>query len=162
MKDTCSSSADRKNLRVPQRYCRGFKTPGALLLTYEVLYADLFTMVTAVHHTIGGLGTYVASPELVTAQLRPGIEIKGLHEAIAQIALTLGTGHLKPMLLDDYTHLLVKDQHYNQTKQVFVRLQAELAALSTHIAKRNEERVAAGRYPFHRMDPANMRTSVSV
>lgn len=88
--------------------------------------------------------------------------MKGMQETLLELALILGTGHQQPMLMDDYTHLLLKDEHYNTTKQLMHEFQQDLARWSERLRERNALRKAKGRFEFHRFDPRMMRTSVSV
>jgi len=62
------------------------------------------------------------------------------------------------MLIDDYTHVLLRDEHLGATRRILDRFQAELAELSREVRRKNRAR----RFKTQAFDPARLSTSVSI
>lgn len=190
-------------------YCPGLFDRARGLRPLALFWADWAFVVTAVHHLVGGIAPYVLDPRMVTARLRPGLEIKvcsrcrpprsplpfssplstasprdtatalslgppgalalpsqGVSESMLELALALGTGQQKPMLMDDYSHMIddpaLPAERRAEAKAVMRQFMQDLVRCSDDLARRNARRIADGRFDFHRFDPRHMRVSVSV
>ncbi|KAJ1633894.1 lipoxygenase [Pavlovales sp. CCMP2436] len=119
----------------PLRRARA-RTPRETLV--QVL-TSLLVHVTAVHKHVGPAGEYVSDPRKV-------------------LSIALVTGFRQPMLMDDYTHVLLRDAHLAATRRIFDGFQAELAALSLEVRRKNARRL----FRVQSFDPARLSSSVSI
>ena len=90
------------------------------------------------------LAPYIRDPRMAGLSLPEGRDGKGAGQALLEVALTIGTGAPKPMLMDDYSALLLQDAHLPEAQQAMATFQADLATLSGEIRARNERRRARG------------------
>lgn len=163
----CASLAMVSGMRWREKTCEYSMRPHCRLvpptaMLHTIAQTDWITGVTAVHHLVGGLAPYMLDPRTAGFALKKGKDMKGAEQALLDIALTMGTGHAMPMLVDDYTPLLLQDEHINTTTKIFRTFQEDLGRLSDQVNERNRRRVAAGSFAFRRFDPRRLRVSVSV
>ena len=81
-----------------------------------------------------------------------------MQAAVQVLSIALVTGFRQPMLLDDFTHVLLRDGHFAATRRIFDQFHEELAQLSLAVRRENRRR----RFKTQSFDPARMSSSVSI
>lgn len=114
--------------------------------------------VTAVHKQVGAAGEYVADPRVAGGKIRPGSELADVQAAVQVLSIALVTSFKQPMLLDDFTHLLLRDAHFGRTRRLFDEFQRELVALADAVERRNARR----RFKLNAFNPRRLACSVSI
>lgn len=123
------------------------------------LFSSMVHYVTAIHLHVGNVAAYLMDPRFTSCKLRPRSDISDVQASFQSLLVALLTGWKVPMLLgNDYTHLLLKDEHQNTTKLIFDTFQAELKTFSELVESRN----ALRRFPSNSFNPRFMTTSVSI
>jgi len=138
----------------PLRRARA-RTPRETLV--QVL-TSLLVHVTAVHKHVGPAGEYVSDPRYAGSKIRAGVEVADVQASVQVLSIALVTGFRQPMLMDDYTHVLLRDAHLAATRRIFDGFQAELAALSLEVRRKNARRL----FRVQSFDPARLSSSVSI
>jgi len=135
----------------------GFPTsPSREALT--TVLSELIVHVTGIHNQVGNVADYLMDPRFASPKIRPGKEIADVQAAFQGLNIGLMTGNLQPRLLNNFTHLVLTDEHVEATTALFDRLQEDLQDLAATIDRRNERR----RFPCNAMNPRTMVSSVSI
>lgn len=122
------------------------------------LLVNFVTYVTAVHNHVGNVAAYLLDPRLASAKIRPGREISDVQASLQAMNIGLLSGWKVPLLLNDFSHTLLKDEKNSETKKLMSEFQAGLVQLSKTIDERNERR----KWPSNSVNPSQMQSSVSV
>merc|ERR1712087_712273 len=119
---------------------------------------QLLCSVSGVHEHVGHISDYAQSPEWMGARLRPDSNICSVQEYAYLLVIVCATGMKAPKLIGDWSHLILKDQHYQRVLALYNEWHQDLEAASDEVRRRNKTR----RYPISAFDPRNMECSVSV
>jgi len=114
--------------------------------------------VSAGHKHVGAAYPLVKDPRYCASKIRPGREMADAQAAVQVLAISLVTGFKQPMLLDDYSHVLLADQKRNATTALFATFQSELGDLAHAVDARN----AARRFKVEAFNPRHLSPSVSI
>ena len=140
------------------RMLKGSKVPEirsntelAKMITNYIVY------VTAIHKIVGDVVPYLYDPEFMASKIRPNVTVADIETTAYEMLIARSTITNVPMLMNDFTHLLLRDSHLNRTKEIFDDFQRDLAHLSTKVHGRNARR----RWRFNGFDPKIMASSVS-
>jgi len=114
--------------------------------------------VTAIHLQIGNVAEYLLDPRFASTKLRPHRDLSDIQSSYQALLVALLTGAKVPPLIGDFTHLLLKDQHFPTTKQIFNDFQSDLNLFSNTVETLNANR----RFPTNAINPKFMSTSVSI
>ena len=124
----------------------------AELLESFILY------VTCLHHHVGNVAEYLTDASVATAKLRPGQNIADVQASFQALLVSFLTGRTQPKLMDDFSHLLVQDEHFSAANEVLDQFQQDLTRLADVIKVRNEKR----KYTTNAIDPREQLSSVSI
>eukprot|EP00658_Telonema_sp_P-2_P014865 TRINITY_DN1567_c0_g1_i11.p1 TRINITY_DN1567_c0_g1~~TRINITY_DN1567_c0_g1_i11.p1 ORF type:complete len:221 (+),score=77.56 TRINITY_DN1567_c0_g1_i11:138-800(+) len=120
--------------------------------------ASFIMMVTGIHNQVGNVADYLVHPTRTSAKIRPGATSSDVQGAFQGLNIGLMTSQLTPRLLNDFKHLLLRDDKLEATSKVFDTFQADLRNLSAVIDARNERR----RFPCNAFNPKCMVAAVSI
>ena len=81
-----------------------------------------------------------------------------VQKSVQGMAIAVSTGFVMPSILDDFTHLLLHDEHYEAVLKVYEQFNQDLRRLSHEIDERNKVR----KWPCNAFNPRFLTTSVSV
>lgn len=118
----------------------------------------LIVKVTAMHNQVGNVADYLVDPRFASPKIRPGREVADVQAAFQGLAIGLMTANLQPRLINNFTHLVLQDEHVTVTSALFEAFQVDLKALVQKIDKRNKNR----RFPCNAFNPRTMVSSVSI
>jgi len=162
---------------------QGTKFPS--LTSRSVLVEQLTTLivlVTGYHNHVGNIADYFTDPTFLAAKIRPNKEIADVQAAFQGVNIALMTSMKTPKLLNDFTHVLLDDEHSNATRAALATFQDELAKLAKIVDERNakasmtvmttseevcadavcEDRERARIWPCNSYNPGKILSSVSV
>merc|ERR1712232_692211 len=108
---------------------------------------DLIVHTTGLHNQVGNVADYLVNPSFASAKIRKGREVADVQASFQGLNIGLMTGNLMPKLINNFTHLLLQDEHLEETTKVFNEFQADLRKLVLKIDERNKER----RFPCNAM-----------
>ena len=114
--------------------------------------------VTGVHNHVGTIADYLVDPRFTSAKIRPGREVADIQATFQGFNIALMTASKMPKLLNNFTHLLLDDEHLKTTTAIFNGFQDDLKRLSELIDERNKRRTM----PCNAMNPKTMLCSVSI
>lgn len=114
--------------------------------------------VTGYHNQAGNVADYLVNPSFASAKIRPGRNVADVQSTFQGLNIGLMTAMLAPKLVNDFTHLLLRDEHLGATIQVFQKFSADLQALSGTIDERNAQRPM----PCNAFNPRIMTSSISI
>jgi len=114
--------------------------------------------VTAGHKHVGAAFENVKDPRYMGGKIRPGAEMADVQASVQAMSIALVTGFQQPLLMDDWTHLILHDNRYNETRHVLDSFQQELAALSERVDELNTLR----RFKVNAFNPRIVASSVSI
>jgi hypothetical protein len=114
--------------------------------------------VTGVHHVVGNVAEYLMNPAFATGRIRAGREVSDVESSMYGLLIAILTGAKAPKLMNNFEHLLLHDEHLPATTDIFRTFQADLAAFSVEVHRRNEQR----EWKFYGFDPSRMLSSVSI
>jgi len=130
---------------------------GALQALVGLLTGFIFH-VTAGHKHVGAAFENVKDPRYMGGKIRPGAEMADVQASVQAMSIALVTGFQQPLLMDDWTHLILHDNRYNETRHVLDSFQQELAALSERVDELNTLR----RFKVNAFNPRIVASSVSI
>lgn len=119
---------------------------------------EFIMVVTAYHYQVGTVAPYVLDPYAASGKIRPGIARGDVQSTFLVSVIALFTSYPQPMLLGNFSHLLLQDEHYPQTNAIFDQFHADLDALTAIIDARNHQRP----WPFEAFNPRFLRSAVSI
>ena len=111
---------------------------------------------------MGNVAEYLLLPNFAAARIRPRLEVSDVEASLYGLLVAVLTGAKAPMLMSDFEHLLLRDEHHEATTKIFREFQANLTAFAGEIDVRNARRKAEGRWVYHGFDPRRMLSSVSI
>ena len=149
------------------------------LTSRDVLINQLTTLiviVTGYHNQVGNVADYFMDVTFLSSKIRPDKEIADVQAAFQGLNVALMTAMKTPKLMNDFTHLLVRDKYFEETKAAFLEFQNELKVLSDLIDTENSESMSFDRtcsgnetvcekkrmWPCNAYNPRTMLSSVSV
>merc|ERR1719491_957749 len=110
---------------------------------------QLLCTVTGVHEHVGDVASMTQSPDWVGTRLRAGCDAASVQEYSLVLVLVCATGLRMPRLMDDWSHLIPDDAHYEKVRALDIQWRAEPEKLATRVELRNEKRV----YPTNSFNP---------
>eukprot|EP01084_Bolivina_argentea_P294905 507573_1 len=117
---------------------------------------NLICTVTAYHEQVGGVMDYVnIKLDWLDTKLyknKSDICQVSKNDFVASAALVMLTGVRNPGIINDFKHILLKDDKLEKNKQIFDKWQNELNQLAERINQRNKKR----RIAFNACNPANI------
>eukprot|EP00928_Gymnodinium_smaydae_P020363 TRINITY_DN17870_c0_g2_i1.p1 TRINITY_DN17870_c0_g2~~TRINITY_DN17870_c0_g2_i1.p1 ORF type:complete len:1433 (-),score=358.29 TRINITY_DN17870_c0_g2_i1:61-4269(-) len=119
---------------------------------------DFIIRVTAIHNQVGNVADYLTDPSFVSTKIRPNQEVADIQAAFQGLAIGLMTANLQPRLLNNFEHLILEDEHVQETRSLFRAFQSDLEELALKIEERNEHR----RFKCNSLNPRTMVSSVSI
>jgi hypothetical protein len=114
--------------------------------------------VTGLHQHLGNVAEYLVDPTFLTPAIRPGRDMNDVQKSFQGMAIAVSTGFVMPSILDDFTHLLLHDEHYEAAVVVYEQFNQDLRRLSHDIDERNKVR----KWPCNAFNPRFLTSSVSV
>lgn len=119
---------------------------------------EFIMMVTAYHYQVGTVAPYVLDPYAASGKIRPGVAHGDVQTTFLVSVIALFTSYPQPMLLGNFSHLLLQDEHYTRTNAIFDQFHADLDSLVLLIDARNQQRL----WPFEAFNPRFLRSAVSI
>ncbi|CAF1271042.1 unnamed protein product [Adineta steineri] len=113
---------------------------------------------TGVHEHVGQISDYMLDPRFIGAKLQEGKEIQNIQTYTQILVLSVVTGLRMPGLLEDWSHLIERNQYYSKNLENYETFKQDLKDLSKDIDDRNKIR----NYPFQSFNPKYMECSTSV
>jgi len=113
---------------------------------------------TVIHEHIGQISDYALDPRFIATKLQQGKTLQSVQTYSQVLVLSVVTGLKMPGLLEDWSHLIPHDNHYDKNRQNYEQFRKDLLALSHSIDQKNLERD----YPFQSINPRFMECSLSV
>jgi len=120
--------------------------------------ADYIIHVTGLHNHVGNVADYLKDPTFASGKIRPGREIADVQATFQGLNIALLTAQRKPKLINDFTHLLLKDEHNSKTIELLNKFQKDLINLSQSIEQKNLIR----KIPCNSFNPSTMMSSISI
>jgi len=114
--------------------------------------------VTAEHNVVGKVSEYLADAEFTSGAIRPGRERGDVQKSMMAAAIAISTGLTQPLITNDFTHLLLRDDHFEVTKECFDTFRREMSALGDRINERNKGR----EWVCNHYNPHNTESSISI
>lgn len=118
--------------------------------------------VTGFHHVVGNVAEYLMQPNFAAARIRPMVEVSDVEASMYGLLIAIFTGSKAPLLMNNFEHLLLKDEHLEATTAVFRDFQQNLTDFSIEIDRRNVARKEEGRWTYNGFDPRRMLSSVAI
>jgi len=126
----------------------------------EELLSTVVYLVTAGHTHVGALAGEVEDPCFAPWSWREGEQCGTPRTALTQ-ALTFALTSLEqPLLLDDFSHVLLNDKH--DARSIWKKFTDDLAAHGAVVDKNNAAREAAGGRAFRTFDPDVVEVAVGI
>jgi len=122
------------------------------------IVTNFIVFVTAVHHHVGNVAEYLMDPQFASGKIRPGTELATIQESFQSMNIALLTGFQAPDLMNDFTHLLLRDEHIEKTTELMNDFQKKLKNLSEEMDNKNKQR----RFPCNSANPKRLQCSVSI
>ena len=107
---------------------------------------------------MGNVAEYLQNPSFASARIRPLKNSADIESSFYSLMIAVLTGLKAPKLMNDFTHLLLEDEHLNATTKVFTKFQESLSQLSNVIDERNKNR----KYKYYGFHPKRLLSSVSI
>ena len=121
------------------------------MITNYIIY------VTAIHNIVGNVAFYLQDPAFMASKIRPNVTVADVETSANEILIAKSTSTNNPKLMSDFTHLLLRDSHHENTVRIFNEFQKNLEILEEVINKRNENR----KWKFNGFNPNFIPVSVS-
>ena len=139
--------------------CKQLGIPGITSLKHftDVL-SQLIAASTGVHEHVGQISDYMTDPRFIGAKLQEGKEMQDIQTYTQILVLAVITGLRMPGILEDWSHLIEKNEFYEKNMQNYQVFKEELKNLSEKIDSRNKIR----NYPFQSFNPKYIECSTSV
>ena len=93
-----------------------------------------------------------------STKIRPGREVADIQASFQALNVALMTAKKVPMLMSDFSHLVLNDKHQEQTRAIFGLFRQELGDLANEIDAANVHRAR----PCNAFNPRTMTSSVSI
>ena len=126
------------------------------------LVSNMICIVTGYHEQVGSVFDNVCVEldwhDTKLYQSKSNMTMQSKNDWVATAILVMLTGVRNPMILNDFSHVLLKDDKLHQNKQILQAWQNELLLLVEKIEQRNKTR----RIPFECVNPKNLECSVSI
>ena len=106
----------------------------------DVLISQLTTLiviVTGYHNQVGNVADYFMDISYLSAKIRPNKETADVQAAFQGLNIALMTAMKTPKLMNDFSHLLLKDEHFTKTQAAFESFQRDLKELADLIESEN-------------------------
>jgi hypothetical protein len=114
------------------------------LTSRDVLISQLTTLITIVtgfHNQVGNVADYFMDITFLSAKIRPNKEVADVQASFQGLNIALMTAMKTPKLMNDFSHLLLLDDHLEETKNAFQTFQKELSELADLIEAENANSV---------------------
>jgi hypothetical protein len=121
------------------------------------MLTDYIIYVTAIHGIVGHVNEYLVDPTFVGSRIRIGSNQADVATSVYDNLLAGMTTNNEPRLMNDFSHLLLRDEHYDVTKAIFNKFQSDLLDLEQRINEKNKNR----KWAFNGFNPRYMASSVS-
>lgn len=139
--------------------CQQLGIPGITSLKCFIdVLSQLIAASTGIHEHVGQVSDYMIHPKFIGAKLEEGKEMQNIQTYSQILVLAVLTGLRMPGLLEDWSHLIERDQFYSDNIQNYRNFKNELRNLVDEIDRRNQTR----NYPFQSFNPKFMECSTSV
>ena len=126
------------------------------------ILTNLICIVTAFHEQVGSvMDNYCIELDWNDVKLYKNKKDKtqmSKNDFVMLALLVMLTGTRNPYIINDFTHVLVKDDNYDKNKRLFEVWQQDLKDLRDRIENRNKER----RIAFNAINPRNLECSLSI
>lgn len=134
--------------------------PELTCTSLEELLATVVYLVTAGHTHVGALAGEVEDPCFAPWSWREGEQCGAPRTALTQ-ALTFALTSLEqPLLLDDFSHVLLSDEH--DARSIWKKFTDDLAAHGAVVDKNNAAREAGGGRAFRTFDTDVVEVAVGI
>jgi hypothetical protein len=121
------------------------------------MVANYIVYVTGIHRIVGDVEPYLLDPSFMSSKIRPNIMQADVETSAYSILIAKSTITNPPKLMNDFTHLLLNDEHYESNRGTYYEFQRDLENLASTIEERNMHR----RWKFNGFNPKYMASSVS-
>ncbi len=101
--------------------------------TIVEIMTNYIVQVTGIHSFVGDIFEYFVSPNFMSIRTRPNINSADLTESTLILSIYLISSDNIAKITDDYSFLLLKDTHYNQTMNIYNTFKKDLLELSQEI-----------------------------
>ena len=95
------------------------------------ILATNIVLVTAYHLHVGRVTAYVSNPTWATARMRPGYNIADVHAHFQLLSIAMVTGFKQPRLMEDFSHVFLRDARWQEASDIWGRFQQRLEDLAT-------------------------------
>jgi len=154
--DKVSPTADQQLVSFWNQFSASFPN-GLPILSIESMvsvFTQFIFMVTGWHTHVGNVSPYSWDPAFAGPAMGDGHMMTLPQVLFAQNLVTMGTAGDMPMLLHDFSHIMLNDE----SKAVLSKFQKSLNELSQKIDDRNKKR----RWVYNCFNPKFMGTSIAV
>lgn len=149
---------DKHLIEFINEICAQLGISGISSLTQFVdVLSQLIVTSTGIHEHVGQVSDYLIDPRFVGTKLREGKEIQDIQTYTQILLLTVVTGLQMPGLLEDWSHLIERDQYYIENMKNYQNFKKDLQDLVEYIDRRNK----TANYPFESFNPKYMQCSIS-
>ena len=139
--------------------CKQLGIPGITSLKFFIdVLSQLIASSTGIHEHVGQVSDYMIDPRFIGAKLQEGKQMQNIQTYSQILVLSVLTGLRMPGLLEDWSHLIERDEFYTENLENYRKFKDDLHNLADEIDHRNEKR----NYPFQSLNPKNMECSTSV
>ncbi len=107
---------------------------------------------------VGNVAEYLVDASVATAKLRPNENMADIQASFQALLVAMLTGRPQPLLMNDFSHLLLRDEHFATTQKVFTNFQEDLETLAQAIDARNRVRP----YTTEAFQPRLLLSSISI
>ncbi len=135
------------------------KQDGSPLDVCVKFFTNFIFGVTGFHNHVGSVAEYLTNPMYAGAKIRENSEISDIQASVQALNVGLITGAKVPILVHDYSHVVLDDDKKAETKALFRSFAKELDFLSEEVERRNKVR---GLLSCNSFNPKYMPTAISV
>jgi hypothetical protein len=121
------------------------------------MVSNYIVYVTAIHNIVGDVSIYLQDPSFMASKIRPNMTVADVETSAYEILIAKSTETSSVRLMNDFSHILLHDSHYENTVNIFKDFQKDLENIERVINRRNENR----KWKFDGFNPRNMKSSVS-
>ena len=110
------------------------------------------------HQYAGNAQEYLKYPHYIGSKIRAGAVQADIQAYMQAITTGILTGVPMPDLINDWTFVLLKDEHLQDATNIMSTFQSELLSMSVRVNEKNEKR----RMPFKFTDPKVIDVSLGI
>ena len=110
------------------------------------------------HNFVGSAQEYLKYPDVGGSKIRANQSYNEIQNYVQALTVGVLTGIPMPDLINDWTFVLLQDEHLQQTRNIMCTFQAELLKMSVGVNERNEKR----RMKMKFIDPKLMDISIGI